>query len=484
MSRSLSTVLLAAWVTLTLGVPFLLIAVAGRVLPVDVLTCVRFALGCGTLLVVAAVRRGLREAVGEARALVGARPWEVLGVGVCSAALPSVLLAAAERHVLSGTASLLLASTPVWIALGAALVLPGERLAAQQAVCLAVAFCGTALLATGGHSGGGWAALPLAAAVSYAAGSLLVRRRLRGVDPVALTCSQMAVATVLSAPFALAHAGDVRWQAGPWLAVGALGVVCSGLGWAANTVLVQRVSAVRASLVSFAAPVVSVALGAAVLGERLAARQVAAAGLVLGAVAAFGLRGRRPSARARSRQEVRAVLELAILGFLAEQPMHAYELRRSITALVGHVRPVSDGALYPALDRLRRKQLLTRHTEPGEGGPPRQVLDLTDAGRGELLRRLADADELDVTDRNRYFVVLAFLHLLPSAQAQQDVLRRRLDFLRDPRRAFFVTGERALRGDELDSPFRAGIQRIARATSAAEQRWLVSVLDDMRAAQA
>jgi DNA-binding PadR family transcriptional regulator len=47
------------------------------------------------------------------------------------------------------------------------------------------------------------------------------------------------------------------------------------------------------------------------------------------------------------------MIELCILGFLAETPLHAYALRRRITALIGHVRPLSDGALTPPCDDLR-----------------------------------------------------------------------------------------------------------------------------------
>lgn len=52
------------------------------------------------------------------------------------------------------------------------------------------------------------------------------------------------------------------------------------------------------------------------------------------------------------------MLELAILGFLAEGPLHGYELRRRVAALSGHTRPVSDGSLYPAINRLARAGLL------------------------------------------------------------------------------------------------------------------------------
>lgn len=473
-SRSWWSGLLGLWVTVTLGVPFLLISIAGRALPADVLACVRFGLAGMTLLAVMAARGG--GAAAPIGRLVRDRPAELLLAGVCGAALPSVLITVGEHHVETGLASLLLASTPVWIAAGSHFLLPAERLGPRQAARLAVALAGTGLLTTGGDASGAalWTMLPLLAAMSYACSNLVVRSRLRSEDALTLTCAQMLVATVITVPFAAAHVRDVVWRPEAWAAVVVLGVVCSGLGWLANTVLVQRVSAVRASLVSFAAPVVSVALGALVLEERLSPLQLAAAGVVLAAVAAFGMMSRKPSG------EVSAILELAILGFLAERDMHAYELRRRITLLMGHARPVSDGSLYPALKRLRRRELLAGRPEPGEGGPGRQVFALTDAGRDELRRRLTEPGDLEISDRNRYFVLLAFLHLLPSSEAQAAVLLRRLEFLDDPRRGFFTAEGRALRRDELTSPFQAGIQHIARVTSSAERDWLNRTLATLR----
>lgn len=50
------------------------------------------------------------------------------------------------------------------------------------------------------------------------------------------------------------------------------------------------------------------------------------------------------------------MLELAILGFLYEQPLHGYELKRRVAHLTGHVRPIADGTLYPAIKRLERSR--------------------------------------------------------------------------------------------------------------------------------
>ncbi|MER7622225.1 PadR family transcriptional regulator [Streptomyces sp. NPDC126503] len=169
------------------------------------------------------------------------------------------------------------------------------------------------------------------------------------------------------------------------------------------------------------------------------------------------------------------MLELAILGFLAEGPLHGYELRRKLAGLSGHVRPVSDGSLYPALNRLVKAGLLDRRAEPGASAAHRHTLSLTAAGRAELLRRLRDADGLDISDSSRFFTVLAFLSHLPDVAEQHAVLRRRLEFLRQET-SFFHDGDRPLRAEDTTDPYHRGMLLIARATSRAERSWLREVL--------
>ncbi|MEU6377201.1 PadR family transcriptional regulator [Streptomyces sp. NPDC046909] len=172
------------------------------------------------------------------------------------------------------------------------------------------------------------------------------------------------------------------------------------------------------------------------------------------------------------------MLELAILGFLYDAPLHGYELRKRITALTGHVRPVAESTLYPAIKRLETAGLLERTTEPGSVAAPRHVLTLTEDGRADLRRRLAEPVRRDITDENRWFTLLAFLRHLDDAAAQAAVLRRRLAFLEEPA-SFFYDGDRPVRAEELDDPFRRGILTIARATSRAELTWLRDTLTSL-----
>ncbi|MET7359984.1 PadR family transcriptional regulator [Streptomyces sp. NPDC005562] len=172
------------------------------------------------------------------------------------------------------------------------------------------------------------------------------------------------------------------------------------------------------------------------------------------------------------------MLELAILGFLYDAALHGYELRKRITALTGHVRPVAESTLYPAIKRLEKAGLLARETQPGAGAAPRHVLSLTPDGKRELRRRLKEPAHSDISDENRWFTLLAFLRHLDDEGAQAAVLRRRLAFLEEPA-SFFYDGERPLSAEELDDPFRRGILTIARATSRAELTWLRDTLPSL-----
>lgn len=173
-------------------------------------------------------------------------------------------------------------------------------------------------------------------------------------------------------------------------------------------------------------------------------------------------------------------LSLTILGFLNERPMHGYELKAHLAALTGHLRPVSDGALYPAISRLEAKGLLERHEEAGAAAARRQVLTITEEGRQELLRRLSEPADLDISDQTRFFALLAFLSALPDPGDQARVLRRRLAFLEAPA-SFFSDGGRPVRAKDEPDPYRKGMLLIARASSRAEKEWLRERLAELGA---
>lgn len=173
------------------------------------------------------------------------------------------------------------------------------------------------------------------------------------------------------------------------------------------------------------------------------------------------------------------VLEFAILGFLFEARLHGYELRKRLAALTGHVRPIADGTLYPAIKRLVEADLVVKNLETGSAAP-RHMLELTAAGRDKLLRMLREPEDVYITDENHWFCLLAFLRHLDDPAAQAAVLRRRLDFLTTPA-SFFYEGDRPLRAEDFDDPFRSGLMQIARVTSRTELAWLRKTIGELEA---
>src|SRR5580704_19601239 len=82
------------------------------------------------------------------------------------------------------------------------------------------------------------------------------------------------------------------------------------------------------------------------------------------------------------------VLELAVLGILHETPMHGYELRKRLNALLGAFRALGYGSLYPALKDMLGKGLIAEDGAPDAG----KALDRT--RRSKIVYRLtADGKE-------------------------------------------------------------------------------------------
>ena len=164
-----------------------------------------------------------------------------------------------------------------------------------------------------------------------------------------------------------------------------------------------------------------------------------------------------------------------VLGFLAEGPLHGYELRRKMGQLHGYARTISDGTIYPAIKRLVRAGHVTETIEPGRGNAPRKTLTLTNTGHDRLRDLLRNAHGHAITDGDSFFVVLSFLSHLPDETERRAVLRRRLDFLDEPS-GFFFDGDRPLKRAELTDPYRQGILVTAKATRDAQRAWLRAML--------
>jgi PadR family transcriptional regulator PadR len=76
-----------------------------------------------------------------------------------------------------------------------------------------------------------------------------------------------------------------------------------------------------------------------------------------------------------------------ILAVLADAPCHGYGIAREIERRSRDALHLREGSLYPALRALETDGLVSSQWVPREGGAPRRVYALTEAGRAELARR-------------------------------------------------------------------------------------------------
>ena len=122
-----------------------------------------------------------------------------------------------------------------------------------------------------------------------------------------------------------------------------------------------------------------------------------------------------------------SVLELAILGLLRETPLHGYELRKRVTALLGTFRAISFGALYPALQKMTSEGFISETSDPNAAGPAlsgkrsRITYTLTESGRKHLEVLLQDAGR-DSWDDDGFGVRFAFFD-----ETEAEVRRRILE---------------------------------------------------------
>jgi PadR family transcriptional regulator AphA len=76
-------------------------------------------------------------------------------------------------------------------------------------------------------------------------------------------------------------------------------------------------------------------------------------------------------------------VELALLGFLHERPMHGYEIHLNLAGLagLGLVWQVKQSHLYALLDKLEADGYIAGRQQAQDARPPRRIFRLTGAGR-------------------------------------------------------------------------------------------------------
>ncbi len=211
----------------------------------------------------------------------------ILFIGLLNSALPFVLFAYAVSSISTGLSAILNATVPLFGAVIAWLWLK-DRPSASRIAGLVIGFTGVVLLAAEHASfkpgGTGWAVLAcLLATICYGFAANFTKKYLTGVHPLATATGSQIGATLGLALPTLWFWPPHNPGATSWLAIAALGIVCTGLAYILFFRLIDQLGPARAITVTFLVPVFAILYGTVLLGESLTWWMVSC-----GAVVVFG----------------------------------------------------------------------------------------------------------------------------------------------------------------------------------------------------
>ncbi|POM26320.1 Transcriptional regulator PadR-like family protein [Actinomadura rubteroloni] len=180
------------------------------------------------------------------------------------------------------------------------------------------------------------------------------------------------------------------------------------------------------------------------------------------------------------------VLELAVLGLLNGAPMHGYELRKRLNALLGMFRAFSYGSLYPCLKQLLARGLIVedRPEERESAALPLQsrrskiVYTLTAEGKEHLQELLTEAGPASWEDEGFGVRFAFFSHT--RADVRLRILEGRRSRLEE--RLESVRAALARTRERVDS-YTLELQNHGLESVEREVRWLNELIGRERAEQ-
>ena len=239
----------------------------------------RFALA-GALLLAGAVafRRDVRRTDWRLALLLGALPF----------ALTYGLIYWAEQYIPSGLTAVLFGVLPLYVALLASVVLPGEPLSPRLLAGIGIAIAGLAVafsesLDLGDEELAGLAAAAVVVSpIASAIGNVAIKLRAAGTDPFVLNAHAMLLAggLLLLVSLPTEDWGQTAWTAEAIGSIGYLAAIGTAFTFVSLTILLRELPAVTTSFISVLLPFGALGFGALLEDEPITATAVAGAALV------------------------------------------------------------------------------------------------------------------------------------------------------------------------------------------------------------
>ena len=287
-TRIVSTDLLMLFTVLIWGINFTAVKLAVTAMPPLAFNAARFAL---STLMTFAVLWWQSAAPGEPRSFRLPRrdAGRLILLGLAGHGIYQVLFANGLARTAPGNASLIMATSPIWVAV-LGYLLRVERVNRLMALGIAISFAGIALLVTSGGKvrldSGNLAGdfMILGCAVLWAVYTTASKPLLAHYSPLELTAWTMLAGTVPLVLVSMPQIQSQDWSAVSPLMWGALiysAVFAVTVGYVLWTRSVQRVGNARTAVYSNLTPIIAILFAWVTLGDRLAPLQLLGGLIVL-----------------------------------------------------------------------------------------------------------------------------------------------------------------------------------------------------------
>ena len=171
------------------------------------------------------------------------------------------------------------------------------------------------------------------------------------------------------------------------------------------------------------------------------------------------------------------MLEFAVLGLLAESPLHGYELRKRLNSMLGTLRAFSYGSLYPTLRRMQARGWVTADNDSGRtSGRSKVVYSLTAEGKERFAELLDEAGPSAWEDET--FSVHFSFFAQTDPEARLRILEGRRTRLEEKRERFRGA---ATRTRQAVDRYTLELQRHGLESVDREVRWLTELIETERA---
>ncbi len=257
------------------GIPYLLIRIAVAEISPATLVFARTAIAAAVLLPIALARIDLRPVLARWRWLLAFAAVEI--------AIPWVMLGAAEQHVSSSFAALLIAGVPLVGTIISLTTGGADRVGPAGVAGLLVGLVGVAAIVGADFDVSDTTALLQLAVVvvGYAVGPAILVRKLDGLPSVGVMSLSLVLTAIVFAPIAAAQWPAATPSTSALVSILLLALICTAAAFLVFAALINEIGPVRATVITYVNPAVAAVLGVLILDETFTLAMAAGFALVI-----------------------------------------------------------------------------------------------------------------------------------------------------------------------------------------------------------